>query len=124
MGMRMWLGSLALSATLGVSAAAWGQAKQDFTLVNKTGYVLSELYVSPTATEDWQNDVLGQDILDDGQTVNITFQRATKTCNWDLKVVYEEDDSSAVWHKIDLCSVSKITIKYNRSTDTTSATFD
>ncbi len=124
MGMRMWLGSLAMAATVGLSTAAWGQGKQDFTLVNKTGYALSELYVSPSDTEDWQEDVLGQDILDEGQSVDITFQRATKTCKWDLKVVYEEDDSSAVWSKIDLCSVSRITIKYNKSTDKTSATFD
>jgi hypothetical protein len=38
--------------------------------------------------------------------------------------VYHDDDSSAVWHDIDLCSVAKITIRYNRKTDTTSATFD
>lgn len=124
MGMRVWLGSLAVAATMGLSASAWGQAKQDFTLINKTGYTLSELYVSPSNAEDWQDDVLGQDILEDGQSVDITFQRATKTCKWDLKVVYEDDDSSAVWSKIDLCSVSRITIKYNRSTDKTSATFD
>lgn len=124
MGMRMWLGSLALSATLSMSAAAWGQAKQDFTLINKTGYALSEVYVSPSKAGDWQDDVLGQDILGDGQKVDISFERATKTCNWDLKVVYEDDDSTAVWQKIDLCTVGKITIKYNRTTDTTSATFD
>lgn len=124
MGMRMWLGSLALSASLGVSAVAWGQAKQDFTLVNKTGYTLSELYVSPSQADDWQDDVLGADILEDGQTVDVSFQRATKTCKWDLKVVYEDDDSSAVWRAIDLCTVGKITIKYNRKSDTTSATFD
>lgn len=124
MGMRMWLGSLALSASLSVSAAAWGQAKQDFTLINKTGYTLSELYVSPSNADDWQDDVLGADILDDGQTLDVSFQRAAKTCKWDLKVVYEDDDSSAVWRQIDLCTVGRITIKYNRKSDTTSATFD
>jgi hypothetical protein len=99
-------------------------AKQDFTLVNRTGYEISAVYVSPSKSDDWQEDVLGEDTLDDGESVNIHFTRAVKTCKWDLKVVYEEDDSSAVWSNIDLCSVSKVTIRYNKKTDTTSAVFD
>src|SRR3546814_1288763 len=65
MGMRMWLGSLAIVAGLSMTAVAWGQGKQDFTLINKTGYALSALYVSPNDEEDWQDDVLGKDILDE-----------------------------------------------------------
>jgi hypothetical protein len=38
--------------------------------------------------------------------------------------VYEDDDSSAVWYGIDLCEISRITIRYNRKSDTTSASFD
>jgi hypothetical protein len=43
---------------------------------------------------------------------------------FDLKVVYSDDDSSAVWEKIDLCTVEKITIHYDRKNDVTKATFD
>ncbi len=124
MGMRMLFGAATVAASLAMSVSAWAQGKQDFTLVNKTGYTLSELYVSPAAAQDWEEDILGKDILDDGESVDISFDRGSKTCKWDLKVVYEDDDSSAVWSGIDLCTVSRITIKYNRSTDTTSATFD
>ena len=124
MGMRIWLGSLAIVAGLSMPAVAWGQGKQDFTLVNKTGYALSELYVSPNDEDDWQEDVLGADILDDGQSVDISFDRSSDACRWDLMVVYEDDGSSAIWRKIDLCKVGRISIKYNRNTDTTSATFD
>jgi hypothetical protein len=62
--------------------------------------------------------------LEDDESRLIRFKRAGKTCMWDLKVVYDEDDSSAVWNDIDLCRTHKITIRYNRKTDTTSATFD
>ncbi len=124
MQMRNWLGSIALVSGLAVSMAAWGQAKQDFTLVNKTGYALSEVYVSPSKADDWQEDILGRDVMDDGVEYDISFSRLDKSCYWDLKVIYHDDDSSAVWHDIDLCSVSRITILYNRQTDTTSAVFD
>src|ERR1700733_6745587 len=99
-------------------------AKQDFRLVNKTGYELKALYVAPSKSDDWQDDVLGQDTLADGQAVNGHFSPKTKTCKFDLKVTYSDDDSSAVWEKIDLCTVEKITIHYNRKSDETSATFD
>lgn len=104
--------------------AAAEDAKQDFKLVNKTGYELKALYVSPTKSDDWEEDILGQDTLDDGQSVNVHFSPKAHTCKWDLKVVYADDNSSAVWGNIDLCSIEKITIKYNRKSDTTSATFD
>lgn len=100
------------------------EAKQDFTLSNRTGYELKEVYVSPANVDDWQNDVLGSGTLGDSATVDIKFNRATKTCKWDLKVVYTVDSSSAIWHNIDLCVVEKITIRYNKNTDTTSASFD
>jgi hypothetical protein len=113
------------AAALAFAVPAGAQeAKQDFSLVNKTGYELKALYVSPSKSDDWEEDVLGQDTLDDGQAVNIHFNAKTKTCKWDLKVTYSDDDSSAVWHDIDLCKVEKITIKYNRKNDQTSASFD
>lgn len=115
----------AFAAALAVAVPAGAQdAKQDFRLVNKTGYELKALYVSPSKSDDWEEDVLGQDTLDDGQVVNIHFSAKTKTCKWDLKVTYSDDDSSAIWHDIDLCKVEKITIKYNRKSDETSASFD
>jgi hypothetical protein len=115
----------AFAAALAFAAPAGAQdAKQDFMLMNKTGYELKALYVSPSKSDDWEDDVLGQDTLSDGQAVNVHFSPKTKTCKWDLKVTYSDDDSNAVWHDIDLCKVEKITIKYNRKSDQTSASFD
>jgi len=116
---------LVVSALMALSAPSYAaEAKQDFQLVNKTGYDISNVYVSPTKSDDWEEDVLGQDMLQDGERVTIRFKRATRTCKWDLKVVYDDDDSTAVWSNIDLCSVARVTIRYNRKSDTTSATFD
>lgn len=119
--------NLALAASMAVLAStglALADAKQDFTLVNRTGYELKAVFVSPTKADDWQEDVLGQDSLPDGNRVNIHFSPRTNACIWDLKVVYTDDDSSAVWSKINLCEVERIQIFYDRSSDTTRATFD
>jgi hypothetical protein len=100
------------------------EAKQDFKLINKTGYELKELYVSPSKASDWQDDVLGQATLGDGQFANVHFHRAATACKWDLKVVYSVDSSSAVWSDIDLCTVEAITLHYDKDADKTTATFD
>ncbi len=100
------------------------EAKQDFTLVNKTGYEIEKVFVSPSKSGDWEEDVLGKDTLDDAESVNIHFKRSSKTCKWDLKVVYSVDSSSAYWYDIDLCSVQKITIRYDKKRDKTTASFD
>ncbi|WP_332118121.1 hypothetical protein [Azorhizobium caulinodans] len=122
---RICAAVLALFTVLAVSGPlAAAEARQNFTLVNKTGYDIEKVFVSPSKSDDWEEDVLGKDTLDDGDSWEIKFHRATKTCKWDLKVVYSDDDSSAIWYDIDLCTVSKITIRYNRKSDKTTASFD
>jgi hypothetical protein len=100
------------------------RSRQTFTVVNSTGYDISEVYVSPAKGKDWEDDVLGDDELEDGDEKLIRFNRPEKTCFWDLKVVYSEDDSEAIWYDLDLCKISKVTIKYDRKRDKTTAFFD
>jgi len=113
---------LAALLALTFSAGALAQGKQDFTLVNKTGYDIAEVYVSPTKADEWGEDVMGRDLLEDGARVNIVFSRKEKTCRWDLKVIYD-DEEEAQWANFNLCEVSVITIHYNRKTGETSAEY-
>lgn len=113
------------AALLWLAGSAVAQeAKQDFKLVNKTGYELKEVYVGPTKSDDWGDDIMGKQTVPDGAIVNVHFHPKAQTCHWDLKVVYSEDDSSAVWFDINLCEVDKITIRYDKKNDVTRATFD
>ncbi len=86
-------------------------ADQDFTLVNKTGFDIHSVYISPHGVEDWQEDVLGRAVLSNGDHVDIKFSRDTKTKQWDLKVS-DKDSKGYVWANINLLEVSKITIEY------------
>lgn len=95
-------------------AAAASAENLDFTLENKTGYPINEVYVSSAATNDWEEDVLGRDQLADDDGVEIQFDRGSKGCNWDLKVTYE-DGESAVWERLNLCEISSVTLRYDRN---------
>ncbi|MBI1207205.1 MAG: hypothetical protein GC191_07940 [Azospirillum sp.] len=102
-----------------IGSVAHAQGKQDFTLVNKTGYPIEKVYISAANTSDWEEDVMGQSILDNGASINMTFS-GSKACKWDMKVVYD-DGEEAIWNGFDLCQISKITIKWNKTTGETTA---
>jgi hypothetical protein len=84
---------------------------QDFTLINKTGLTIDELYVSPTSVNDWEEDVLGVDTLANGAKIDIKFSRKESVCSWDMKIV-DEDGDEVVWTKLDLCKAEEITLNY------------
>lgn len=92
-------------------------SENDFILVNSTGYVLDQVYVSPTNTNEWEEDILGQDVLKDGEQVTIKFHPKATTGKYDLKVVYEVDKSSSIWTGLDLTTINKLTIKYDKAND-------
>ena len=111
---------IAAAATLFLLHGVAQAGQQDFTIVNKTGYALKHIYVSETDNEKWDEDVLGRDVLEDGESFELAFAKAESTCNWDMKVIYD-DGESAVWQKLNLCQISKLTLRWNKNTGVTSA---
>lgn len=106
-----------LAASMLLSAPALAE-DLDFALVNKTGYTINEVYVSPASSEEWEEDIMGSDALGNGDGVNIRFPKGAKGCDWDLKVTYD-DGEEAMWGGADLCSISKIVLFYDRSSGKT-----
>ncbi len=84
---------------------------QDFTVVNKTGVEIHELYVTPHNSDDWEDDILGEDTLANGEEVDIKFSRKEKAKSWDLKVV-DADGNSIEWESLNLLDISKVTLHY------------
>ena len=84
----------------------------DFVLVNDTGYTIDKIFVSPTKVEEWGEDVMGQDQLENGKSVKIHFNRAHEGISkWDIKVVFT-DNENRYWTGLDLSSISEVTIHY------------
>ncbi len=107
-----------LAAALFSSAAFAGDA--DFTLVNRTGYDIREVYISPSKRNNWGNDRLGDGVLEKGKSKLFRFADKA-SCKQDLMVVFDDDGSKVTWEEFDLCDLNKITLKYNRSTREVSA---
>ncbi len=119
----MKISNSALLVSTIFAALASGQVfagDADFTLVNRTGYTLREIYVSPSNKEEWGKDRMGNNVLENGKSRLFKFSDKS-SCEQDLKVVFEDDSSEETWEDVDLCELSKITIKYNRKTREVSA---
>lgn len=72
---------------------------------------LVELYVSPSNDEEWGEDILGQDVLGDDESADITFTRGEASCNWDLKIV-DEDEDEVTWTSLNLRTANEVTLRY------------
>ncbi len=97
---------------------ALAQMFEKITVVNSTGYTISEIYISPAVEQSWEEDVLDWDVLGDGREVEIDFRRSENTCDWDLMVVYD-DGEEAVWDGLDLCQDWHFELFYNGTTGET-----
>lgn len=111
-------GLVAAAALTTASAAIAGT--QDFAVINGTGQTIQEMHVSASAKDNWEEDVLGDNILENGERFNLSFDRGEKACLWDLKVTYESG-KTATWNAIDLCTVSVVALRYDSKTGKTFA---
>jgi hypothetical protein len=85
--------------------------EQDFTLINSTGVVINKLFISPHDKDDWEEDILGQDTLPSGKSLDIKFNRDEKADMWDLRV--EDTQGNAIeWENLKLTEISKVTLHY------------
>jgi len=86
---------------------------QDFTLVNRTGFQIRRVFLSPHRSAEWGEDVLGRDVLVDGERVRIRFGRRARAAHWDLKIV-ERSGKSFTWDNLNLLEIDEVILHYER----------
>ena len=120
--MRRFAYAFALACAVFGAGLAYA-ARQDFTLVNRTGYQIDSVYVSKSSSNSWEEDVMGRDTLNDGESVDISFEKGERGCRYDLMVKYHDGDQS-YWTNLDLCSISKVQLFWDRRAGQTRAVTD
>jgi hypothetical protein len=106
--MNRWL--LIASLVVAVSgSSALAEDQRNVTVVN--------------GTDDWSDNELPQNsVLPNGNSVYVKFNTADDGCKWNFKIEWADPGyPGVVWHDIDLCHVSTVTLKYDRATDKTTA---
>lgn len=59
---------------------------------NQTSYTIVEFYASNTGTADWQEDILGSDVLPSGSSVSINIDDGSGYCKYDFLAVFDDGD--------------------------------
>jgi len=67
-----------------------GCGKPSVTIVNDTGFTIYNVYVSHTSSEGWEEDVLGKNILEDGDEFHVSLPSGGR---WDIRLVDEDGDT-------------------------------
>lgn len=103
---------LALFLAAGLHPALAG--KQDFQLFNRTGVDIYALYIAPSGTEDWGENVLDVDVLLDGGDIGIEFDRSETAELWDVRI--EDSEGEALeWDEINLLEASELILEADGS---------
>lgn len=92
MRVRLFLPALAALLTalcLGAGRAEAQAGDPSFTLVNRTGQVINEVYVSGAREQFWGRDLLGNDTLASGRGLPIRIPPAAG-CQQDVRVVFAD----------------------------------
>jgi hypothetical protein len=79
----------------------------DFRLVNRSGRVITEVYVSSSASQAWGPDRLGRNVLGAGQSMIINLPR-DGTCVFDVRVVYD-NGTATERRRVNTCAITEMT---------------
>lgn len=89
---------MALSVSVSLALATLGSSAQaedlDFTLINSTKFVIVQLQISPVSTQNWEENILGRDVLLQGESVPISIADGLSGCKYDMLITF--NDGSAI----------------------------
>lgn len=103
MQFKTMLAALAVSAVLAPSAMAQTESV-DFTLTNNTRHTLMALYLSLPSTNDWEEDIFGYDVLEAGESMEISIDDGLDACVYDIRADFSDGDSVQV-RRVDFCAL-------------------
>jgi len=69
-------------------------------ITNRTGFVITHIYVSPAESTSWEADVLGNKVLAKGATQRVTLN-GYRSPIFDIRLVDEDGDTYTYW-KVDV----------------------
>lgn len=91
------------------AAEAAGVAEVKFNLKNATSFTLTHLYLSPAASNDWDNDILGEQVVAAGDTAEVSIDDGVESCMYDLRADFEDGDAIDV-RGVNVCEIEGKTI--------------
>ncbi len=80
------------TALLALTSSAAVALERKVQINNQTSFTIVEFYASNTGTADWQEDILGSDVLAAGSSVVINIDDGSGYCKFDFLAVFDDGD--------------------------------
>ena len=106
--MKRLIVALALVASLGMAGHALAMDKK-INIFNGAQYDIYTLYLSPTNANDWEENLLKQETLPNGDKVDVEVSRTEKAEAWDVKVTNKAGETMT-WIGVPLNKAGQITL--------------
>jgi hypothetical protein len=117
--LRTLLAFAVLLLASGVSAQ-----RTSFLLINGTAYPISQLSVSESLMNIWGPNELHPPVLKAGERRQVTFNAPVTFCQADFRVTFADGGAPAVWQNLNICTLSRIKLVYDRMSGITTASYD
>lgn len=75
---------------------------------NRTGWTMLRFYASDSRTDDWEEDILGDDVLENGRDLRINIDDGSGACVYDFKAQFTNGQELTRF-RINVCEVSEYT---------------
>jgi hypothetical protein len=96
--------AMALALSFATTAAA---QTEPLRFQNNSSYVILRIFASPVTNSSWEDDLLGSNVLNPGQFLDVTFRNVSE-CNYDILI--EAENGVQITDVVNICAVGEYTI--------------
>ena len=89
-----------------MAVPAWAQSQQ-IRFQNNSGTTLTYLFASDSNNQNWENDLLGQNVLQNGQYLDVTIHNVSN-CIYDVLMQFE--NGAEYQDQINICQIGTYNI--------------
>ena len=105
------IGALVLSSVLVLGATGGAAAlNRHVRIHNSSSATIEKFYASNVGVSNYEEDILGSDVIEPGDTWNINIDDGTGYCKYDFLAVFD-DGSQAKKDNVNVCAVSDFYFK-------------
>ncbi|MGJ3262705.1 MAG: hypothetical protein ACFE0R_05650 [Salinarimonas sp.] len=105
---RARLGTCALLLALALASGAALAQNREVTIVNETGVTMTHFYASNVDRTSWEEDILGNDVLQSGYSVPIDIDDGSGQCLFDFRALFADGDE-IVDEAVNVCEIGTFT---------------
>jgi len=102
----------ALAAALTVAAGASSAADRKVLVRNKTTFTIKTFQASNTGEKSWQENILGDKVLEPGDEISVNVDDGTGACHFDFLATFEDNDT-AQKNDVNVCEVGQFDFTEN-----------